>query len=109
MPWLFLVPLATGAVCTYVSQKSSDDITYLTATIAVVCLFLSLVLAPWQIQAGILVLTVLFVYKVESARRQQKPSLSPNIFIVVSPIPKKKLLWLKPSMKMSRVNTEEFL
>ena len=72
MPWLFLVPLTAGAVCTYISQKSSDDITYLTATIAVVCLFLSLVLAPWQIQVGILVLTVLFVGKALQSRVSEK-------------------------------------
>jgi len=61
MRWLFLVPLATGVISGYISQKASDDITYLTAAITVISLFLSLVLAPWQVQLGLLLLVLLLV------------------------------------------------
>jgi hypothetical protein len=59
MHWLFLLPLSTGVLSGYICQKAKDEIYYLTATIALISLLLSLIMAPWQLQLGILLVVLL--------------------------------------------------
>lgn len=59
MPLFFLIPLFTGIATGYLSQKCSDELAYLTGVFTIVSLFLSLVLAPWQIQLVLLVFVVI--------------------------------------------------
>lgn len=70
MRWLFLIPITTGLISGYIAQKSDDEMAYLTGAFTIFSLFLSLILAPWQIQLLILLLVSLavrqFWLKVES-------------------------------------------
>lgn len=58
MPMFFLVPLVAGIATGYISKKCQDEIAYLTGIFTVLSLVLSLVLAPWQIQALLLILVL---------------------------------------------------
>ena len=58
MHLLFLVPLTTGLVSGYFFKNAVDEMAYLTGVITIVSLFLSLVLAPWQLQLLLLVLVI---------------------------------------------------
>ncbi|ACC83733.1 hypothetical protein [Nostoc punctiforme] len=60
MPLFFLIPLCTALVTGYLFKKSNDEIAYLAGVFAAISLILSLVLAPWQIQFGLLI-TVLII------------------------------------------------
>jgi hypothetical protein len=75
MRWLFLIPIATGLISGYIAQKSDDEMTYLTGAFTIFSLFLSLILAPWQIQLLILLLVSLavrqFWLKVESGKASE--------------------------------------
>lgn len=59
MHLFFLVPLTAGLVSGYIMQKSADEMAYLTGTIAIVSLILSLIVAPWQLQLLILMLVII--------------------------------------------------
>jgi hypothetical protein len=61
MHWLFLVPLSSGLISAYIAQKSADEIAYLTGAFTILSLFLTLVMAPWQIQILILLVAVIAV------------------------------------------------
>lgn len=61
MRFLFLIPLTAGLLASYLSQKSSDEMAYLTGVFAAVMLVLSLLLAPWQIQLVILLIATVTV------------------------------------------------
>lgn len=50
----FLIPLATCLVCGYVFKKCADEMAYLTGSVTLVSLVLSIVIAPWQIQLLVL-------------------------------------------------------
>lgn len=63
MPFFFIVPLAIVLVAVYIFKNSADEMAYLAATISVVGLILSLILAPWQIQVSLLVLVLLVTSK----------------------------------------------
>lgn len=54
MHLFFLIPLTTALVSGYIFQKSADEMAYLTGIVALISLFFSLVLAPWQIQLLVL-------------------------------------------------------
>jgi len=56
----FIIPLTTVVVAVYFFKRSSDEIAYLAAIIAVVGLLLTLVLAPWQIQLLLLVVAAVY-------------------------------------------------
>jgi len=56
MNLIFLIPIATCFFIGYLCQKCPGEIAYLTATIAVVSLISSLILAPWQLQLLIILL-----------------------------------------------------
>lgn len=58
MRWLFLIPLSTSLITGYIAQKSTDEIAYLSAAMTAITLFLSLVMAPWQVQLLILIVAV---------------------------------------------------
>ncbi|MEJ6483729.1 hypothetical protein N0Y54_20820 [Nostoc punctiforme UO1] len=60
MPLFFLIPLCTALATGYLFKKSNDEIAYLAGVFAAISLILSLVLAPWQIQFGLLI-TVLII------------------------------------------------
>ena len=60
MPLFFLIPLCTALATGYLFKKSTDEIAYLAGVFAAISLILSLVLAPWQIQFGLLI-TVLII------------------------------------------------
>jgi hypothetical protein len=58
MALFFLVPLFTGLIGGYIFKKCSDEIGYFVGIFALVCIVLSLVLAPWQIQLMLLIFTL---------------------------------------------------
>lgn len=58
MHWFFLLPLIVALVAGYISQKSNDEICYLTGTLTALSLVLSLFLAPWEFQVLILILAL---------------------------------------------------
>jgi len=55
MSLLFLIPLVVSLITAAISQKSTDDLAEILGLSSLVGLFLSLVLAPWQLQVFILV------------------------------------------------------
>jgi hypothetical protein len=57
----FLIPLALALGARYVAQKSEAEIAYLTAVLTLLFLLVSLLLAPWQIQILLLLLTAVAV------------------------------------------------
>jgi hypothetical protein len=59
MALFFLVPLLTGLVTGYLSKKCHDEVAYLISVFTVISLFVSLVLAPWQIQLLLLILVLI--------------------------------------------------
>lgn len=63
MPMFFLVPLVAGLATGYISKKCQDEVAYLTSIFTVLSLFLSLVLAPWQIQALLLIVVLVSTNK----------------------------------------------
>ncbi len=56
MPLFFLIPLCTALATGYLFKKSSDEIAYIAGVFAAISLILSLVLAPWEIQFGLLII-----------------------------------------------------
>lgn len=54
MHLFFLIPLMTCLASGYIFKSCADEMAYLTGTITVVSLVLSLILAPWQLQLLIL-------------------------------------------------------
>ncbi|OCR02347.1 hypothetical protein BCD67_20325 [Oscillatoriales cyanobacterium USR001] len=59
MSWLFLTPLVIAFAVTYLFKNCADEPAYFAVSIAAFCLILSLLLAPWQIKALLLVLVIL--------------------------------------------------
>ena len=68
MPWSFMITLGIALAVTYILKNSADEIAYLAASILVVSLLVSLVIAPWQIQLLLLVLALV------SSNRLLQPS-----------------------------------
>ncbi|TAE59872.1 MAG: hypothetical protein EAZ87_08110 [Nostocales cyanobacterium] len=60
MPLLFLIPLFTGVVTGYFWNKRNDEVAYIAGVFTAVTLVLSLMVAPWQIQLGLLVFVLFF-------------------------------------------------
>jgi hypothetical protein len=63
MPLLFLIPLFTGLITSYFFNKKNDEIAYISGVLTAVTLILCLIVAPWQIQLGLLVFILLFSNK----------------------------------------------
>jgi predicted membrane protein len=70
MPLFFLIPLCTALATDYFFKKSTDEIAYLARIFAAISLILSLVLAPWQIQFGLLII----VFVISNRLLQQNES-----------------------------------
>lgn len=63
MPLFFLILLCTALATGYFFQKSTDEIAYLAGVFAAISFILSLVLAPWQIQFGLLMIVLIITNK----------------------------------------------
>lgn len=59
MGLVFLIPLTTGLVAGYIFKNSADEMAYLMGAVTIICLILTLVLAPWQIQLLVLILVLI--------------------------------------------------
>ncbi|MFM6157743.1 MAG: hypothetical protein ACKO3K_02000 [Cuspidothrix sp.] len=59
MPLFFLMTLVTGVITGYLFQRNDDEITYIAGILTAVIFIVSLVLAPWQIQFGMLIFVVI--------------------------------------------------
>lgn len=72
MHFSFLIPLIVALISAYLYQKSDEEISYLTGSVTVISLILSLILAPWELQAGILVLAIILVRNLWNKIEQQR-------------------------------------
>ncbi|MGH7998126.1 MAG: hypothetical protein ACREPR_01495 [Brasilonema sp.] len=63
MALFFLIPLFTGLVGGYIFKKCTDEIGHFIGIFAVVCIVLSLALAPWQILFLLLIFTLITTKK----------------------------------------------
>ncbi|WP_332987069.1 DUF4278 domain-containing protein [Scytonema sp. PRP1] len=63
MALFFLIPLFTGLIGGYIFKKCSDEIGYFVGIFALVCIILSLVLAPWEIQLMLLIFTLVITQR----------------------------------------------
>lgn len=63
MPLFFLIPLFTGLITGYFFNKKNNEIAYISGVLTAVTLILSLMVAPWQIQLGLLVFILFFSNK----------------------------------------------
>ena len=72
MRFYFVIPLIVALISVYFYQKSDEEISYLTGSVTVISLILSLVLAPWELQAGILVLAIVLVRNLWNKIEQQR-------------------------------------
>ncbi|MEA5627337.1 hypothetical protein [Nostoc sp. UHCC 0251] len=74
MPLFFLIPLCTGLAIGYFVKKSSDEIAYLAGVFAAISFIFSLVLAPWQIQFGLLIVVLMITNRLlhENESKQTK-------------------------------------
>ncbi|PPJ65125.1 hypothetical protein [Cuspidothrix issatschenkoi] len=59
MPLFFLMTLVTGVITGYLFKRNDDEITYIAGILTAVIFIVSLVLAPWQIQFGMLMFVVI--------------------------------------------------
>ncbi len=59
MTVLFLVPLAIALISVYIYENSAEEMSYLTAITAIVSLFVTLAIAPWQVQILLLLVALL--------------------------------------------------
>jgi hypothetical protein len=59
MPLFFLITLVTGVMTGYLFQRNDDEITNIAGVFTAVIFIVSLVLAPWQIQFGMLMFVVI--------------------------------------------------
>ncbi|ADI63973.1 hypothetical protein [Trichormus azollae] len=58
MPLFFLIPLFTGLITGYFLNKENDEIGYISGVLTAISLIFSLILAPWQVQLGLLVVVL---------------------------------------------------
>ena len=63
MPLFFLMPLITGLITGYFWHKHNNEVAYIAGIVTAVTLILSLIVSPWQIQLGLLVLVFFFSNK----------------------------------------------
>jgi len=59
MPLFFLMTLVTGVMTGYLFRRNDDEITYIAGVFTAVIFIVSLVLAPWPIQFGLLMFVVI--------------------------------------------------
>jgi hypothetical protein len=58
MPLFFLIPLFTGLITGYFLNKKNDEIGYIAGVLTAISLIFSLILAPWQVHLGLLVVVL---------------------------------------------------
>jgi len=63
MPLFFLMTLVTGVMTGYLFQRDGDEITNIAGVLTAVIFIVSLVLAPWQIQLGMLIFVIIVSHK----------------------------------------------
>ncbi len=63
MPLFFLMTLVTGVMTGYLFKRNDDEITNIAGVLTAVIFIVSLVLAPWQIQFGLLMFVVIVSHK----------------------------------------------
>jgi hypothetical protein len=63
MPLFFLMTLVTGVMTGYLFQRDGDEITNIAGVLTAVIFIVSLVLAPWQIQFGMLIFVIIVSHK----------------------------------------------
>lgn len=59
MPLFFLMTLVTGVMTSYLFKRNDDEITNIAGVFTAVIFIVSLVLAPWPIQFGLLMFVVI--------------------------------------------------
>ena len=59
MPLFFLMTLVIGVMTGYLFRRNDDEITYIAGVFTAVIFIVSLVLAPWPIQFGLLMFVVI--------------------------------------------------
>ncbi len=64
MPLFFLITLFTGVMTGYLFKKNDDEITNIAGVLTAVIFIISLVLAPWQIQLGLLMFVFIVSNKI---------------------------------------------
>ncbi|MCC5598027.1 hypothetical protein [Nostoc favosum] len=75
MALFFLIPLCTALATGYFFQKSSDELAYIAGVFAAISLIFSLVLAPWQIQFGLLIIVLIITNRLlQENESKQTPS-----------------------------------
>jgi drug/metabolite transporter (DMT)-like permease len=58
MRLFFLIPLFTGLIAGYFLNKKNDELGYIAGVLTAISLILCLILAPWQVQLGLLVVVL---------------------------------------------------
>lgn len=86
MTFFFIIPLAVVMIAVYIYKVSADEIAYLAASISLVGLVLSLVLAPWQLKLVLLMLALLSskqlwlpIVKLFSGKKPQSLAISAEL------------------------------
>ncbi|GCL42519.1 hypothetical protein [Dolichospermum planctonicum] len=59
MPLFFLMTLSMGVITGYLFQRKDDEITNIAGVFTAIIFIVSLVLAPWQFQFGLLMFVVI--------------------------------------------------
>jgi len=59
MPLFFLMTLVTGLMTSYLFKINDDEITNIAGVFTAIIFIVSLVLAPWQFQFGLLMFVVI--------------------------------------------------
>ena len=62
----FLLPLLTAIVSGYLFKKSTDEIGYFAAGVAIISFVISLILAPWEVQVLLLAVVLVSTQKLMS-------------------------------------------
>jgi len=70
MSLLFIIPLGIFLIAAYLFKQLANEMAYLAAAIALVSLFVTLCLAPWQIQVLLLILVILSNHRRSSSSPQ---------------------------------------
>ena len=68
----FVIPLFVALVSTYIYRKVDDEISYLTGSVIAICILLSIILAPWELQVVILAIAIILAKSLWSKIEQQR-------------------------------------
>jgi hypothetical protein len=59
MNLVFVIPLTVSIVAAYLCQKTAQEMAYLTGSITIISLLISLMIAPWQLQLIIVIVALI--------------------------------------------------